>query len=190
VTQAAARSKADRKKQMSKYIPDVARSLMGVLHAMTDAEGVGSSILNGAKGTETEAEMDFDFTNDTVPSSAAAAAASSSSKKRKSSAADEEGRQRYLEMTERLRIKHDDKLSCLSLMRDVLSEGVTEELLESRLHDHVEAKDAEMELAHSDEAIGGGEANQAASELFIAGIESEHVEFKPLYGEDFTIKIW
>ena len=79
--------------------------------------------------------------------------------------------------------------SCLALLRSVLADGVTEELLESRLHEHVEAKDAEMELQHSDEAIADL-GQQQAQTFFIAGMEMEHLELKTIFGEDFKITYW
>ena len=96
-SQQAARTKADRKKQMAKYIPDVARSLMSVLNAMTNPDGAGPSILNG-KMTIEEAE-------------AIQTKLQTAKRKRGDGEDDDEGLQRYHEMVEKLRIRPEEKRS-------------------------------------------------------------------------------
>lgn len=54
VAMAAAREKADRKKQLSKYIPDVSRSFMALLRNMADTDAAGASMLPPAKRRKTD----------------------------------------------------------------------------------------------------------------------------------------
>lgn len=54
VAMAAAREKADRKKQLSKYIPDVSRSFMTLLRQMADVDAAGASMLPPSKRRKTD----------------------------------------------------------------------------------------------------------------------------------------
>ena len=77
--------------------------------------------------------------------------------------------------------------SCSLLLREVRDELVTEELLEERLLEHVDARDAEMEEESQHET--GGQ-KETATKFYIGGIETEQTDFKQVWGENFSLTLW
>ena len=154
VAQLALREKADRKKQMSKYIPSVAHSFMQLLTQIGDPDGVGSSLLPPAKRRRVVDEAPAAETHN--------------------------------HMIRLLQVQPHELSSCANLLSAAAAGTLNEEVLEEKLHAHVEAKDAEMELLGGEEAA---EAGVVAGPFFIGGLEKE-LEMKNLYADDFKIKVW
>lgn len=79
---------------------------------------------------------------------------------------------------------------CASLLRDVTSDALNEDVLEEKLHAHVDAKDHEMTL----ELLGGEEEDAAAGlptgPWFIGGMDTKNMDFKFMHAEDFKITHW
>jgi hypothetical protein len=83
---------------------------------------------------------------------------------------------------------------CASLLQQVHAESLSEELLEERLHAHVDAKVAELTVLEDADMDGEGSGDKvadaaAAQPLFIGGLESG-LEMKKIFGEDFKITYW
>jgi hypothetical protein len=88
-----------------------------------------------------------------------------------------------------------------SLLAQVKSSAVSEEVLQAKLRAHVDAKDAELaQLGEGEDGDDGGGAGSkgasasaaaaAATPFFIGGMDMENIELNYLFGEDFKIAYW
>jgi len=107
----------------------------------------------------------------------------------------------YQEMCQRLNITEEDRSRCSSFLSSLRDSDVSEDVLRHRLLQHVDAKDAELNLeaavqmAMGDGGGSKGKGKEDAAEAvkhpaFITAIDTAHADLKTIHGEGFQITYW